>query len=94
MLVEGLALCAALAGTDYGLSARALRNPQVVEVGPVASHSFALGAGLKVAGCAAGEIVLRGPEHKKARRVFRIAGVALGGAIAVHTLRVGREARR
>lgn len=87
----GLALCLALAGADYGSTRYALAKPGIIEVGPVARYSIPLGASVKVLGCSVGEVLLRGPEHKRARVVFRIAGVTLGVVVVAHNLRVAHS---
>ena len=84
--LAGFALCAGLAAGDYASTAVALRRPGVVEVGPLARHSLAAGFAVKAGACAAGEVLLR-HASKRARVVYRVAGVALGAAVVTWNLR-------
>lgn len=89
MSPEGIILCLALTGADYGSTRAALRRPGTQEVGPIARNSLALGAGIKSGACVAGEVALR-KSSKKARWIYRGVGVVLTGVVVAHNLRQGR----
>lgn len=89
MNLEGLVLCAALTGADYGSTKVALARPGVQEVGPIARHSLPLGAGVKAGACLAVEHLER-KQSKKRRWIVRGLQIAATGVIVAHNLRQGR----
>lgn len=96
-LMTGLALCGVITGSDYGSTlafqrAAQQRGFEINEVGPVASHGLALGAGVKGALCLGGEVLLR--KHPKQRRVFRVVGVLAAGALVGSHMWQKRELER
>lgn len=88
MNAAGFVLCGLLTSADYGSTKIVLQRPGVYEAGPIARHSLVAGAAVRTSACVAGEIALR--KKPKARRIYRIASVALTGFVVAHNMRQGR----